>query len=351
MSEALILGSGPAGLAAAACLRARGISATVLEAGDQPSHGWKLLDPEVTLLTPQALSRLPGMRFTPGRPTYLSLGCYAAGLDRYREQERVQVECGVRALRVWRRYGRFEVEVLQGERTSIRSARWVIDASGGTTHPALPEDAPAAPPWPALHTRDVRADDLAQARSLLVVGCGTSARETVETYLRVRPSGGEVTLAARSAPRAVPRHVLGVDSHYLVWPFEFWPGHWPGPHRGWARDPALGLGLARALRRGSLRDLGAITRYGETVRGEHGALQPDLVVYATGYRHAAPHLGELVARDGRGEPALTRAAAPGVPGLYVLGVRYGRSLASSFLRGIARDARAVARRIASEAGR
>ncbi|MEZ6186062.1 MAG: NAD(P)-binding domain-containing protein [Planctomycetota bacterium] len=351
MSEALILGSGPAGLAAAVCLRRHGIPATVLEAGPRPSHGWKLLDPEVRLLTPQALSRLPGMEFAPDLPTYLSLGSYAHELDRYRERHGVAVACGARAIAVRPRYGRFEVDVLEAGVVHTRSARWVIDASGNTTHPVLPADAPARPPWPALHARDVRPDDLAQARRLLVVGSGTSARETVETYRRVAPSSAELVLAARSAPNAVPRSVLGVDSHYWVWALEFWPGHWPGPHHGWTRDPALGQGLARALRSGAIRNLGAIERWEPTVVGEHGSFAPDLVVYATGYRHPAAHLGDLVRRTHRDEPALVRAAAPGVPGLYALGVHYGRSLASSFLRGIARDARAVARRIAREAGR
>jgi len=350
VSEALVLGSGPAGLAVAACLQRRGVPVTVLEGGDRPSHGWKLLDPEVRLLTPRALSRLPGMRFAAGSPTYLSLGSYAAELDRYREQQGVGVACGVEAVAVRRRYGRFEVDVCEDRRVRTHSARWVIDASGATTQPVRPDEAPEHPPWEALHSRDVRSEHLAQVGRLLVVGSGTSARETVETYRRVNP-GGEVVVAARSAPNAVPRSVLGIDSHYWVWALEFWPGHWPGPHHGWTKDPALGLGLHSALRKGTIRNLGAVEDWGETVRGSGGEFAPELVVYATGYRHAAPHLGDLVARNHRGEPVLCRAAAPGVPGLYVLGVRYGRSLASSFLRGIARDAEAVAERIAQEADR
>lgn len=77
-------------------------------------------------------------------------------------------------------------------------------------------------------------------------------------------------------------------------------------------------------------------------------LQPDLVVFATGFRYETQQLDALLEFDPDGRPCVRNCESTRARGLYLLGYRFGRTFASPYLRGIARDAEYVANRIAGE---
>src|SRR5207249_1815975 len=77
----VILGAGPAGLAAAVCLQRRGISYTVLERGVAPAAGLRRIDPEMEILSPTRLSLLPGMRRHAADPPYFTFPAYIKKLE------------------------------------------------------------------------------------------------------------------------------------------------------------------------------------------------------------------------------------------------------------------------------
>src|SRR5581483_8325816 len=84
----LIVGAGPAGLAAGACLKQRGISPLILEAGDAPGYTWLRLYDRLHLHTVKALSGLPGFPMPRSFPRYPSraqvteyLAAYAKHFD------------------------------------------------------------------------------------------------------------------------------------------------------------------------------------------------------------------------------------------------------------------------------
>jgi hypothetical protein len=88
---------------------------------------------------------------------------------------------------------------------------------------------------------------------------------------------------------------------------------------------------------------------GETITFRNGVhVQPDLVVFSTGFRYSSEHYNQLVDYDPDGRPVIKNCESTRTRGLYLLGFRFGRTFASPYLRGIARDARYVADRIASE---
>ena len=60
------------------------------------------------------------------------------------------------------------------------------------------------------------------------------------------------------------------------------------------------------------------------------------------------HLKEVVDLDPEGRPLVKNCESTRVPGMFLLGYRFGRTFASPYLRGIARDAEYVAKRIARE---
>ena len=77
------------------------------------------------------------------------------------------------------------------------------------------------------------------------------------------------------------------------------------------------------------------------------SVQPDLIVFAIGFSYASEHLRNVVDLDGDGRPLVKKCESTRSPGVFMLGFRFGRTFASPYLRGIARDAEYVADRIAS----
>lgn len=343
MTRVVIIGAGPAGLAAAACLSRRGVAYTLLERGPVAAAALRKVDPDMALFSPARLSRLPGMELASATryPTFREL---TAALDRYREKYALELVPGCEVIAVERTPRGFVVRGTSGEYEGSH----VISATGLIAAPRLPAELDVATSklrW--MHSLDVRSEHVASSRRMLVVGAGASAAEVLEAWLAHRRSDDRAWIAVRSKIRSMPSSVLGIDVHYLVWLPEHLPGR-PFGARLSPGDPMFGSEVPRAVRRGEIEQV-AIARYApasvELVDGT--AIEPDLVVCATGFRHDTRHLGELIERDPDGWPIARRCESRVTPGLYVLGARYARSIASPYLRGIARDAAFVARRIAT----
>lgn len=336
----------------AACLRARGVDFTLVERGPSAAAALRSVDPEMTLLSPTALSRLPGMRAVPGEPPYLTFHEFVDRLDRYREEHGIEVRTGTEAVRVRRAEGGFAVELrgADGAAGEVRASH-VVNATGIIGAPVLPADFdPAAAGFAWKHSLHVRAADLRAAPRLLLVGGGASAAEVLERWLEVRAPDSHAWLSLRSPLKAVPHRVLGVDVHWLGWLPEQLPAWRLGPGAAAFPEPMLGGAARTALRAGFASRVGRVEGYdGESVvtRGG-GALRPDLVVFATGFRYETRHLEGLLDRAPDGRPIVRACASPRAPGLYLLGYRFGRTFASPYIRGIARDAAWVARRIANQ---
>lgn len=340
-----ILGAGPAGLAAAVCLQRHGISYAVLERGAAPAAGLRRIDPEMELLSPTRISLMPGMRRQAGDPSYLTFPAYAEKLQHLSAQHRIQVRTGAEVARVDRSGRGFSVHLSDGGAVDCTQ---VVSATGIVRFPRLPPrfDAAAAP-YRWLHSIDFRTSHLAGARRLLVVGGGQSAAEVLERWLAHRREGDRAWLSVRARTLSLPHWVLGIDVHYLAWPLEFLRAGWLGLDPETFREPVLGLALPRALRTGTIARVPEIRDYAGPVLvatdGER--LEPDLVVFATGFEYALDHVRDLVGSGARW-PRVRGCESADAPGLYFLGLRQCRTLASAYLRGIARDARVVAARIA-----
>jgi putative flavoprotein involved in K+ transport len=273
-------------------------------------------------------------------PTFREL---ASALDRYRERHALDIVPSCEVSAVERTANGFLVRTTSGEHEGSH----VISATGLIASPRLPAELDVATSklrW--MHSLDVRRDHIADARRMLVVGAGPSAADVLATWLSVRRPDDVAWIALRSKLRTMPRTLLGIDVHYWVWLPEHLPGR-PFGSRLSPVDPVLSGEVTRAIHRGDIPRV-SVSRYlptsVELTAGD--AIEPDLVVLATGFHYDTRHLGNLVERDAAGWPILRRCESPRAPGLYVLGARYARTIASPYLRGIARDAAYVARRIA-----
>jgi putative flavoprotein involved in K+ transport len=342
----VIIGAGPAGLAAAVCLAGRGVAYTLVERGGAPAAALRTVDPAMALFSPTSLSRLPGMTLAPAA-AYPTIGELVAALDRYRDEHRIAIRSGHAVTAVEPRGDGFVVRCDTAAGAVEIAGTHVISATGLAGHPILPGDFDRSASrlrW--KHSVDVRRADVAAARRLLVVGAGASAADVLGHWLAVRAATDRAWIAARSKIRALPRRVLGIDSHWWVWPFEHLPGRPFGPRLS-PSDAMWGNEVLREIKRGTIEQVAVARYHAASVELADGrALEPDLLVFASGFAHDTRHLGDLIDRDPDGWPIARGCESRRTPGLYVLGSRYARTLASPYLRGIARDAEYVAARIA-----
>jgi len=346
----IIIGAGPAGLAAAETLARRNIDYVILEKGSAVASALRRADPEMRLLSPKGLSLMPDMSPQPDTPTYLPFGVLVRELERYQQQHelRVNFDCSVLAIRKETRGFTVLYEAGDGKKHELRGSH-VINATGIISQPRLPDNFYLEPRrW--RHSIDVRTEDIAAARELLVVGGGASAAEVLENWLRVRREGDRAWLSLRSKLVAIPHWVLGIDVHYFSWLPEHLRTGWFGWRAGRLTEPMTGRAVVRAIRKGLIKRAPPVREYkGWEVEFENGQrIEPDLIVFATGFDYAREHLKEVVDLDPDGRPLVKNCESTRTPGVFLLGYRFGRTFASPYLRGIARDAKFVAERIARE---
>lgn len=333
--EVAIIGAGPAGLATAACLRARGIAARLLDRTGEPGGAYREIYPATVLASPTIYTALPGL--APSHAgAYITAGRYLAYLRAYAEHHRLAVE-RAEVAQVERRGRGFVVRAAERE----HEARAVVVATGMWSFPR-PAAIAGAPSVPVLHARQWQGPASLPAGDLLILGGGTSAVELAE---EAAAAGRRVFVAARAPVRLARQRVLGRDVHDLLRLFE-WIPTWAA--RGYCARPktrAIDLGFARLRAEGRISvHLGAPRIEGERVRlGDGAEARVAAVVCATGYQFLAPFVPPEVARAPAGHLRARGNESVTWPGLYVVGAPCARGLLSEFLRGVARDAPRLAR--------
>ena len=99
---ALVIGAGPAGLAASAELTRHGVTHRVLEAGSRVAYTWTRLYDSLRLHTGKHMSTLPRLRFGGDVPLFPSRGDFVAYLERYARTFDVPADVNRPATRVRR---------------------------------------------------------------------------------------------------------------------------------------------------------------------------------------------------------------------------------------------------------
>jgi cation diffusion facilitator CzcD-associated flavoprotein CzcO len=204
-STAVVVGGGPAGLAAAAELRLAGVPALVLEQGAAIAHAWRGRYDRLRLNSSRITSRLNGFRYTPGASLFPSRDEFVAYLERFAAHHRVAVRTGVRVERIERRDGGWVLATPAGELV----AQQVIVATGYARVPSIPR-------WPGrdefepvlLHSAQYRNVLPFRGRDVLVAGAGSSGMEIA--YDLVAGGARRVRLAVRTPPNILLRSARGV---------------------------------------------------------------------------------------------------------------------------------------------
>jgi len=369
MSEpVIVLGAGPAGLAAAACLKRRGVEPLVLEAGPSVASSWRRHYARLRLHTVKQQSHLPGMPFPRELPRYPARADVVAYLEAYAARFEIAPRAGETATRVRADGEGLVVETARG----AYAARAVVVATGQNRVPnadALADQARFA--GTLVHASSYVDGAPFAGKRVLVVGAGNTGAELALDLLE---HGARPTLAVRSPVNVVPRDFLGMPTQLtsirllsrlpravadLIGRLVGWLAFGNLARLGFGRPalgplsaierrgriPILDVGTIAAVKRGAIAVRAGVARLTEGgavfVDGAEEAF--DAVVLATGYR---PGLEALVdvpgALDGGGLP---RDPLGGGAHANLFFVGY-RTVATGHLREIGREAEAVARILA-----
>ena len=364
----VVIGAGPAGLAAAWTLSRVGIDPLILEKGPSVATVWRGRHDHLELNTWRGLSHQPGLRLPrrvgmfPGRDEYVRyLERYATGM---------RLRPGVEVTRVDRSDSGWLLRTAEGDVATDHA----VVATG-------PDRVPVRPRWPGqdgftgtvVHAGEFRNVAEVEGRDVLVVGSGNSGTDLLNHLVKSRV--GALWLSARHGMTVLPRQLLGVPLHpipvatrrlpikaqdanaQLMQRLVYgdltrfgYPSAEVGPFTRQLADgvtAAIDGGFVRALKTGRVTMKPAIERFdGSTVVFADGSSeQPDVVITATGYRPGLePLVGHLVNLDHKGLPPFMAAtSSPAHPGLWFFGLN--RSIyGNMYVR--RREAKELAARIA-----
>ncbi|MFI5979352.1 flavin-containing monooxygenase [Streptomyces sp. NPDC051555] len=347
--EAVVIGGGQSGLAAAHALVRQGVAPVVLEASDRAAGSWPRYYDSLTLFPPARFSSLPGLAFGGDPERYPHRDEVVDYLDRYAARLDADIRIRSRAVRVESDSGGFRVDLEDG--ASI-SAGVVVAASGSFGRPYRP----ALPGLEAftrqvLHVADYRDPAEFTGQRVVVIGAGNSAVQVAAELSRL----SRTTLATRAPVKFARQRLLGRDLHFWLTRTSLDTAPLSRLLRTPPAQPVLDDGRYRAALTAGLPDRRPLFTGldGGKVTWADGSTEAvDSIILATGYRPHLPyltHVGEAL--DTSGRPRHRDGAALAHPGLAFVGLEWQRSLSSNSLRGCGRDAERAARRLAGRLAR
>jgi len=327
--DVIVIGSGPAGLACAAELIGRGVSAAVLEEGEQIAAAWAGRYDSMRFNTSRLHSALPGAPFPRPWGQFPTRDQYVGYLHEYARQHSVPVHTAVHADRVVRADDQWCVQ----SSTGPWHARHVIVATGAFNRPRLPgwftETGFAGR---VLHSADYHHAAEFVGRDVVVVGAGSTGMEIAAEVAR----GGakSVSLSVRTPPNILLRIMGGTPSDLPVPIFLHLPtavvdrmlammqrwfigdlsdyglpaateGVMAGLKRRGSGTAIVDPEVIEAIRTGLVRIVGEVNGLdgdGVLLVGDQ-RLRADVVIAATGFDTGLePLVGHLGVLDGRGLP-------------------------------------------------
>ncbi|MEJ2538496.1 MAG: NAD(P)-binding domain-containing protein [Gemmatimonadota bacterium] len=326
MDPVCIVGAGPAGLAAGAALRARGLPFRIVDAGPGPGGIWDVDRRETPMyrsahfISSRSLSGFPGFPMPEEYPDYPRHDLVFRYIRAFARHHRLE-EHATFATRVTEAAplpgGGWKIRLVPASEgggegdTETLSASALVLATGANWHPNLPE-------IPGVFQGDVRhsfhyrsADDL-RGRRVLVVGAGNSGVDIACDAARVAEAA---YLSVRRGYRFVPKYVFGVPADAFAhsgpslpaWMerrlFAFLPDRilvgdvtrygLPRPdHAALASHPIMNTRVLDHMGHGDLQARPDVERFdGDAVVFRDGRREDlDLVILATGYRRPFPFL-------------------------------------------------------------
>jgi putative flavoprotein involved in K+ transport len=346
--QAIVVGAGSSGLAAAVALQRRGFETIVIEKSDTIGASWRSRYAELRLNSWRPMSKLQGRGMPRQCGRYPSRDDVISYLEQFAHQHGVALRLRTQLIEVQREHDVWRLETSSG--TVL--CRYLVIASGWDAVPCMPW-------WPGAATFDselIHSSEFTSAakytgREVLVVGAGNSGLDIASHLVK---AGARVTLSMRTPPNLAAREVFGLPGQPIL---VFLGDHAPramadamfrvvqrmtfgdlrrygiprsplgvyANYREHQRNPAVDDGFIAALKRGAARVVGTVERFegSDVVLADGVRLRPDAVICATGYRRGLePLVGHLGILGDDGIP-IHHAGAPDhprAPRLYFCGM-------------------------------
>jgi putative flavoprotein involved in K+ transport len=361
--DVIVVGAGPAGLAAAVSLREHGVDATILERAERVGEPWRGRYDRLHLHTIRWLSHLPGYPIPREFGRWVARDRFVEYLERYAAHHGLEPRLGVEMTRLDNDNGGWRVSTPQRS----LDARAVVVATGFSRVPFTPAW-PGSFAAPLVHSSEYRNPEPYVGKDVLVVGAGNSGSEIA---LDLAEGGAaRVRIAVRTPPNIVRRDMHGFPTQLVGIAFRRVPPRLMDPIAGVLRRatvpdlsayglprpdapysqflrtatvPILDAGFVDAVRRGAVEIVAGVDALdGDgVVLADGSRIEPDAVVAATGYHPGLePLVGHLGVLDDRGRPARP------LPGLHFAAISIQLA---GLLREAAKDGARIARAIAHAA--
>jgi putative flavoprotein involved in K+ transport len=343
--DAVVVGAGSAGLAAAAALQKRGFETVVLESSGAVGARWRSRYEELRLNSWRVMSN--GYRMPRSCGRYPGRDDFVAYLEDYAAHRRLRVRFHTTLVRVERAGDLWRLE------TSVQPmlARYVVIATGWDAVAVMPD-------WPGresfvpelIHSSEFRSGRRYAGRDVLVVGFGNSG---IDIAGHLIAAGARVRISMRTPPNLARREILGLPGQPLAVVADHVParladstfsftqrmlfgdltrfgiprardGVYTNFYRR-LRSPAIDDGFIAALKHGRTQVVAEVAQLDgpQVVLADGRRLRPDAVICATGYRRGLePLVGHLGVLRPNGVPFAYRGAPehPAAPRLYFAGM-------------------------------
>ncbi|WP_127357268.1 flavin-containing monooxygenase [Actinacidiphila soli] len=371
--DAIVIGAGPGGLAAAAALQRRGVRTLVLERSDAVGASWRQHYDRLHLHTTRRLSSLPGFAIPRAYGRWVARDNVVRYLEQYTEAHDLDVATGIEVSRIERAPEGAEGWALPATGGRRLTARAIVIATG-TNH------TPRTPDWPGrdtyggelLHASGYRNGKPYEGHDVLVVGVGNTGAEIAVDL--VEAGAARVRLAVRTPPHIMRRSTAGWPAQATgimvrrlptglvdrIAPYverisvpDLSEYGLPRPDNGlYSRVldgsiPVQDVGLIAAVRARKVELVAAVESCDgdEVLLADGSRITPDAVIAATGYRNGLePLVGHLGLLNERGRPTVHGSRTPKeAPGLYFTG--YTNPISGMF-REMAIDAERIAKSVA-----
>jgi putative flavoprotein involved in K+ transport len=347
--ETVIIGGGQAGLATGYHLKKRDRPFVILDAHERIGDAWRTRWDSLRLFTPARYDGLPGWPFPASAWSFPTKDEMANYLEAYAERFDLPVRTGVAVDTLSR----------QGDRYIVSSgahrfeAEQVVVASGAHHVPKIPSFAAELDPdIVQLHSKEYRGPHQLRDGDVLLVGAGNSGAEigaevsrTHRTWLS-GPNTGQIPVRHGSFPARFGFRVFRFVMHHVM--TKGTPiGRRVGPKFLAGGDPLVRVrgkdlaaaGVERVPRVVAVRD-------GLPVLEDDRILDVANVIWCTGFRSDFGWI-DLPVFGENGQPVHDRGVVASEPGLYFVGLVFLYSLSSDVLPSRMRDAKYIAKHIAS----
>ena len=347
--ETVIIGGGQAGLTAGYHLAKRRRPFVILDANERVGDAWRNRWDSLRLFTPAHFSRLPGKRLDMPNWSFPTKDEQADYLEAYATEFELPVRTGVRVERLEKADGRFVVSA--GDETY--EAENVIVATGAHNIPKTPVFAAELDPRIVqLHSSAYRNRAQLQAGDVLLVGAGNSGAELAVELCRSH----RVFLAGpKISEIPVPHGTRRFRPGFRVFRFLGHRvltrgnpiGRKVGPKLLEDPDPLIRT-KSKELTEAGVERVPRVTgvENGRPALEDGRVLDVANVIWCTGFRTDFGWI-DLPVFDADGEPNHDRGVVESEPGLYFLGLVFLYSFSSDVLPGRGRDAKYIAKHIAS----